>query len=360
MHLRGAARRLARRCGTLDTGRRSHCIRGDRGRRARRRASPGRSVCEEVRTRDRTRARHRLAPRPVRRLVRRTVAQHGRVGDPGAVRGGVAARGGLAGRRDALRVRAAARRRGRDVRPAGRRARHAGPAVRLRSGRRGAARADRRSADAPGRRPRAPGRHRRHRRLAAGARPRHPGVRATRATWCSPRRRPTSARCRSSRPTRPTSCTSRWTTRGSCPEALREAIDAAAPPRAAGQVPLHDPLVPQPGRRHAGHRPARRDPRRCAVAHGVLVLEDDPYGLLGFDGHRAAGDARRRRRRRRSTSARSPRRSRPGCGSAGRSRRTASARSSCSPRRRRCCARRRYCQLTVSDVPRRRSRGSTR
>ena len=55
------------------------------------------------------------------------------------------------------------------------------------------------------------------------------------------------------------------------------------------------------------------------------------------------------------TSARSPRRSRRACGSAGRSHRTASARSSCSPPRRRCCARRRSarwpCPRTSREHP---------
>ena len=59
-----------------------------------------------------------------------------------------------------------------------------------------------------------------------------------------------------------------------------------------------------------------------AREHEVLVVEDNPYGLLRFEGEpqRAALRARRRRLRR-STSAPSRRSSRPGSGSAGSSRR---------------------------------------
>ena len=56
--------------------------------------------------------------------------------------------------------------------------------------------------------------------------------------------------------------------------------------RAAGrrrEVPLHDPDLPEPGRRHALRERRRARCSRSASA-GLLVLEDDPYGLLGFDG----------------------------------------------------------------------------
>ena len=75
-------------------------------------------------------------------------------------------------------------------------------------------------------------------------------------------------------------------------------------------------------------------------SRGVLVVEDNPYGLLGFDG---------RPTRRCApwipttwfTSVPSPRRSPPACGWAGCSRRTRCARSSSWPPSRRRCARRR-------------------
>ena len=76
---------------------------------------------------------------------------------------------------------------------------------------------------------------------------------------------------------------------GLVPEALAEAIAAGAGGRQAGQVLLHDPQLPQPGRRHAVRRRGGR--RCCEICReaDVLVLEDNPYGLLGFDGepHRA-------------------------------------------------------------------------
>ena len=67
------------------------------------------------------------------------------------------------------------------------------------------------------------------------------------------------------RPTRSTSCTSRWTTTAWCPSALREAIAHGAGQRPADQVPLHDPELPQPRRRHAvGASAARRSSRSAA------------------------------------------------------------------------------------------------
>ncbi len=50
------------------------------------------------------------------------------------------------------------------------------------------------------------------------------------------------------------------------------------------QAHLHDPVVPQPGRRHAGPGAPRRGAARSRARTGILLLEDDPYGLLGFDG----------------------------------------------------------------------------
>ena len=111
------------------------------------------------------------------------------------------------------------------------------------------------------------------------------------------------------------------------PDALRAGHRAARSARAgAGQVPLHDPDLPEPGRRHPHRATPRRD-HRSAEKHGLLVVEDDPYGLLGFEGAPRPGAAGAAVRNGSSTSARSPRRSPPGCGSAGSSRRTPSARS---------------------------------
>ena len=53
--------------------------------------------------------------------------------------------------------------------------------------------------------------------------------------------------------------------------------------RAAGEVPLHGAQLPQPGRRDAGDRAAGRDRRDLRAARRA-DLEDNPYGLLGFDG----------------------------------------------------------------------------
>ena len=49
------------------------------------------------------------------------------------------------------------------------------------------------------------------------------------------------------------------------------------------EVPLHDPELPQPGRRDAGRRAAARGPRHLRRARR-RVVEDNPYGLLGFTG----------------------------------------------------------------------------
>ena len=85
------------------------------------------------------------------------------------------------------------------------------------------------------------------------------------------------------------------------PEALREAIAAAARPRAAHQVPLHDPDVPQPGRRHpqlasaardAGDRPrtttswcSRTTPTACstsiAAPQAMRSVDEDGVIYLG-------------------------------------------------------------------------------
>ena len=99
------------------------------------------------------------------------------------------------------------------------------------------------------------------------------------------------------------------------PAALEQAIQAV---KAAGETIkfLYDPELPQPG---GVTLSVERRPEilRICREHGILVLEDNPYGLLGFEAEpiqalRADG------RRASSTSGRSRRRSRPACGSAGR------------------------------------------
>ena len=56
--------------------------------------------------------------------------------------------------------------------------------------------------------------------------------------------------------------------------------------RGSAEAPLHDPGLPEPGRRHAV---AERRPRwsSSAAAHGFLIIEDVAYRELGFDGDAA-------------------------------------------------------------------------
>ena len=124
---------------------------------------------------------------------------------------------------------------------------------------------------------------------------------------------------------------------GLVPEALREAI-AAAGGRAKFLYTIpnfHNPAG-------TSLSDARRDEvlAICQEA-GLLVLEDNPYGLLGL--RRPAGAARSGPAAARTTSSTSARSARPSpraCGSAGCWRRTPCARSWCWPARRACCARR--------------------
>ena len=70
---------------------------------------------------------------------------------------------------------------------------------------------------------------------------------------------------------------------GLVPEALRAGDRGHPGGRQDDQVPLHDPELPQPGRRDDVRWPGARRSSRSAAEHDILVLEDNPYGLLGFD-----------------------------------------------------------------------------
>ena len=109
-----------------------------------------------------------------------------------------------------------------------------------------------------------------------------PGSSATPATSCSPRRRRTSGRSASSRRTSARSCTSPWTTTGWCP---RRCARRSRGWRAEGRAPKFLYTIPSfhnPAGVTQGPQRRPRDPRRSPSRHGLLVLEDDPYGLLGL------------------------------------------------------------------------------
>ena len=124
---------------------------------------------------------------------------------------------------------------------------------------------------------------------------------------------------------------------GLVPNALRETIESV---RAQGKrikllytIPsFHNPAgVTQPAER-------RREILEIAQSAGIAVLEDDPYGLWGSRAsHRVP--CGRTMIKALFTSARSPRRSPPGCVSVGRLPRTVFGRSWFSQRKRRRCAR---------------------
>ena len=103
----------------------------------------------------------------------------------------------------------------------------------------------------------------------------------------------------------------RWTTRGSTRRA-----SSGARPRRQRVVPLHDPDLPEPERPHAVD-PAPAGLAELVDARGLAVLEDDPYGLVRYEGepppslHALEGGPSSRTRRR------SRRRSRPERASAG-------------------------------------------
>ena len=126
---------------------------------------------------------------------------------------------------------------------------------------------------------RPPRRRRRHQRIATGARPPRPRAARPRRPPSWSRTPPTSVRCRSSRPRAPPSpgCRSTRTACGSTcspsgsPPGLR--------PRLVHTVSsFHNPrgVTLAPDRRRALAALADR--------YGFLVVEDDPYGLLAFDG----------------------------------------------------------------------------
>ena len=157
----------------------------------------------------------------------------------------------------------------------------------------------------------APRRRRGHRRLAAGARPGHPDLLRPRRRGALRGARPTSARSASSGPTSATSSTSRWTPTDWSRRRSGQAIASAQGGGADDQVRLHDPELPQPGRRDLSRGASAGDPRdlprgRRARPRGQPVR---PARLRRRPATRRCGPTRRTAS---STSARSPRPSRPG------------------------------------------------
>ena len=127
-----------------------------------------------------------------------------------------------------------------------------------------------------------------HHRRPAGDRPRVPRVHRPRRRRSWPRRRPIPARSRASRPSRPTSCRSRWTTTGcgsTCSRPRWRKLRERGP---AAEVHLHDPELPQPGRgddvarapqgaradrQRAGARDPRGQPVRAAALRGRAAAD---------------------------------------------------------------------------------------
>ena len=264
----------------------------------------------------------RARPRALRRAVRRAHRGHEVLGDARPDGDHRAPRGDLAGRRPA-RTRRPSRPR-----------RFAALMTRIAAGvaRRGAAvRADRghgrRVKDCivevmarrgHARRPR--GRDRHHRR-PAGDRPGlqdagRPRRRDRRRGADLPRRG-----ARRSAPTRPTSCRSRWTPTGCGSTSSRRRstrLDARGP---AAEVHLHGPDLPEPGRRDDVAARAGGGWSSSPRERELLVLEDNPYGLLRYEGEPLPHAATRSTAATSSsTSAPSRRSSRPASASAGRSR----------------------------------------
>ena len=196
----------------------------------------------------------------LRRPLRRPDARHDGLGHPRPLRRRQPPRGRLAGRWHAQHRRPAARRR--RLRAAGPRARPgpAGHAVRVRSGRAGDPRGDLRG-DAPGGHLRPPRRRHRDGRLAAGARPGHPHL--LRPGRRRPVRGPQLRRRARGVPVVPV--------RGRPRRHGRAGPGAGGPARGGpgaagrgplGEVRLHDPQLPQPGRRHPVPGAPPGDPRR--------------------------------------------------------------------------------------------------
>ena len=130
------------------------------------------------------------------------------------------------------------------------------------------------------RRPRRPARH--HRR-PAGHRPRLQDADRPRRRRHRRGARPTPARCRCSSPTRPTSCRSRWTRTAcgsTCSRRSSTRLDAE------GRAPKFIYTVPS-FQNPAGVTMSLERRRRLveiARERELLVLEDNPYGLLRYEG----------------------------------------------------------------------------
>ena len=63
-----------------------------------------------------------------------------------------------------------------------------------------------------------------------------------------------------------------------------DALEAALARRRRAGVPLHDPDLPEPERPDALDRAAPPASPSSRAEHDLLVLEDDPYGLVRFEG----------------------------------------------------------------------------
>ena len=119
---------------------------------------------------------------------------------------------------------------------------------------------------------------------------------------------------------------------GLIPEALATAIERSGRPAAGSSSSTRSRTSTT---RPASRWPTTARPRSAEICRdaGIPILEDNPYGLLGSTTP-CTGRSAPTIRRTSSTSAPSPRRSPPGCGSAGCWRRTPSGRSWCWPTRR--------------------------
>ena len=123
-----------------------------------------------------------------------------------------------------------------------------------------------------------------HHRRPAGDRPRLPRVPRSRRRRGRRGADLSRARCRASPPTRPTSCRSRWTTTACASTCSRRRSRGCAREGRAAEVHLHDPELPEPGRRDdVAGAPAARS---CGSPHEqeLVILEDNPYGLLRYEG----------------------------------------------------------------------------